>query len=193
MARDLLWSTVQQTSVQDYVDRFMDICILIPDIGDKDLCDRFVRGLKSKELVAQIRGIPVSTRTLEVATQAALAYEAAHNPSIAQSFATFAPITPQPRASSSRYVNDPIDLDVIDRRNGRDSNYNNNSSFARGGRGRGRGRGNYGRGRGTNDRRNGDRSSVVCYDCQGTGHFARECPERITSIVKDFFATAIPK
>jgi hypothetical protein len=48
VARDLLWVTTQKTTIQAYVDAFMDCSILITDTTDADLCDRFVRGLKNE-------------------------------------------------------------------------------------------------------------------------------------------------
>jgi hypothetical protein len=119
LARDLLWNTVQQTTIQNYVDTFMDVSILVPDIGDKDLVDRFIHGLNDKELIAKLKSIPIAERDLETVLQAFLAHEAAHNPSVAQS--TFNRIT-----AAQTTPNDPMDLDAIAYR--KSSSYNNRSS-----------------------------------------------------------------
>lgn len=192
LARDLLWNTVQKTSIQSYVDSFMDVSILVPDIGDKDLVDRFIHGLKEAELIAKLRSIRIDERTLEVVLQTSLAYEAAHNPTIAQ--ATFNRIT-----AAQTVRDDPMDLDAISyrrssppqrrfnsnrggynnsyNRGGYNNNYNRGGSFSRNSNANYRSRDNRSSSRAPTDNR-------TCYQCQQPGHIKRDCPEFTAAIVQ---------
>jgi hypothetical protein len=135
VARDLLWVTTQKTTIQAYVDAFMDCSILITDTTDADLCDRFVRGLKNEWLITEIRRIPIAQRTLEIAIQTALAFESAKKPNLARAAASSF-VRPTRTSHADTYVDDPMELDAIDRRGGSGS----------GSYGRYRGNNNYGSG-----------------------------------------------
>lgn len=46
VARDRLAALVQKDSVRNYVQRFTELCLEIPDLGETEQLDRFVRGLR---------------------------------------------------------------------------------------------------------------------------------------------------
>ncbi|KAI8321362.1 hypothetical protein EDC96DRAFT_454036, partial [Choanephora cucurbitarum] len=87
MVRDRLYGVKQTSSIQSYVDTFMDISMLLntnglsaQEILDRSLTDIFFRGLRDVELVQRIRGIRIEDRTLDRVLREALDFEAAHNP-----------------------------------------------------------------------------------------------------------------
>ncbi|KAI8322283.1 hypothetical protein EDC96DRAFT_453996, partial [Choanephora cucurbitarum] len=89
MVRDRLYNTRQTSSIQAYVDTFMDISMLLNSSGltaqqvmDRFLSDLFFRGLRDKELIHRIRGISIENRTMERVLREALDFEAAHHSSV---------------------------------------------------------------------------------------------------------------
>ncbi|KAK4511024.1 uncharacterized protein ATC70_012229 [Mucor velutinosus] len=168
LARDVLVTIRQTNSIRDYVDRFMDAVIPIKDIGEREQCDRFMRGLKDKDLIASIRAMPIESRTLERLFSDALAYEFAHHPEISAGVQT-----------NTRYnINSdvqPMDLDAIMHRN---NNNNHNSSNNRYNN-RNNNRNNRGRGRQHDP-------SLTCFHCKKTGHTTKNCYIRAIEIMHAF-------
>lgn len=144
-ARDDLDQLKQVTSVQQYVDAFMDLIMLIPAITEDEACHRFRVGLKNKELQAQLRDISEEQRTLTKFYQHALNYEATRPHTIPNN----------PRNYQHNYsppvggANDPMDLDVMDRnRQKRNDSSSNGPSPGK---------------------------NAICWYCEKKGHFKRDC------------------
>ncbi|KAK4517547.1 uncharacterized protein ATC70_000887 [Mucor velutinosus] len=172
LARDVLVTIRQTSSIRDYVDRFMDAVIPIKDISEREQCDRFMRGLKDKELIAKIRAMPIESRTLEKLFSDALAHEFAHHPEISAGVQT-----------NTRYNNNngdvqPMDLDAIMHRN----NDNNSNSYSN----------NNNRNRNNNRRNSNNRGrnrydpSLTCFHCKKVGHTTKNCLSRATEIMHAF-------
>ncbi|KAL9536593.1 hypothetical protein MBANPS3_012532, partial [Mucor bainieri] len=173
LARDVLVTIRQTSSIRDYVDRFMDAVIPIKDISEREQCDRFMRGLKDKELIAKIRAMPIESRTLEKLFSDALAHEFAHNPELSAGVQT-----------NAKYNNSdvqPMDLDAITYRN----NGNNNNSNRNNNR-------NYNN-KNSNNNSSNNRSrgkvqdpSLTCFHCKKIGHTTKNCFSRATEIMHAF-------
>ncbi|KAG2190825.1 hypothetical protein INT47_000451, partial [Mucor saturninus] len=55
--REQLHSLVQKTTINNYIDEFLTIRLGIPRMSDDEAVDKFTRGLKNKDVRAQIRGL----------------------------------------------------------------------------------------------------------------------------------------
>lgn len=64
LARDCFSAITQTTTVQDYVNQFMDICLMLPNITYDECCDKFIRGMKSNCLRAELIGRQGTNRTI---------------------------------------------------------------------------------------------------------------------------------
>lgn len=157
IARDRLAMLKQNGPLVDYVNAFMDIKLAIPSITDEEAQDKFVRGLVSKQMRAHIR--QYESDTLKEAIHAALAFDSA------QTEEDYVQVN---RTATRTYVNDPMDLDAMEQRRTR---YGGGGTFSRSNN-------NYGR-RTTFDQNN---KGSICYYCQKTGHFKRNCRTRIADI-----------
>ena len=164
LARDLLVTLRQTTSIRDFVDRFTDAVIPIKQIAESEKCDRFMRGLRDKALVARIRGIPLENRVLDDLFQMALAHEFAHNPEITNGAQVNTNYRPR------HTDDDPMELGAIL------NNHRQTSS-------------NYG---GANNNNNRPRRSryydpnATCSHCKKPGHNKPDCRARAFEIVRAF-------
>lgn len=130
LAMDRLSTITQTSTVQDYVNRFMDITVYLPNITNVDLCDKFMRGIQSHQPRADLRDVLGSQRTLDNYYNMVLSWEGARE---FGSSATRMVLSTNPAAEPS-VVHDtaePMVLDVIQggphgspRRNG-SGNYSN--------------------------------------------------------------------
>lgn len=159
-ARDDLDRLKQTTSIQKYVDNFMDIIMLIPSMTEEESCHRFRVGLKNKELQAQLRDIPEEQRSLTRYYQHSLNYEATrpyiNTPSMTNTngYANSNNVGDTSRSVSAEPT--PMDLDAMYRSNQNRGQHNNNHSYV--------------------TRRN--HSHLICYACQEKGHIQRNCPKK---------------
>ncbi|OBZ81001.1 hypothetical protein A0J61_10952, partial [Choanephora cucurbitarum] len=128
MVRDRLYGVKQSSSIQSYVDTFMDISMLLntnglsaQEIMDRFLTDIFFRGLRDMELVQRIRGIRIEDRTLDRVLRESLDFEAAHNPAVHPTAHNNANPTNNRRSSGytgtaiepPQAVDDPMDCDIL--------------------------------------------------------------------------------
>ena len=173
LARDRLSVIAQTTTVQDYVNRFMDVCVQLPTVSDDEPCDRFMRGVKSDELRAQLRGLKGEERTLDNSYNLALTWEGARDYGVnsinhgSPVHSTYVPQQNMVPASSD----DPMSLVFM----------RDNKQLRR-------------RGNGRNFFNNGDRSSssrppgrqpraiITCEYCGLQGHTKWYCPQRKAAI-----------
>ncbi|OBZ80640.1 hypothetical protein A0J61_11312 [Choanephora cucurbitarum] len=80
IARDRLVQLRQTATIQHYVNEFRAVYVLIPDLNNLEAYDRFMRGIRLEydQLFAELRAVPTESRSLELANQKALAFEASH-------------------------------------------------------------------------------------------------------------------
>lgn len=165
LARDVLVEIVQTKTISGYVDEFMDAIMAVKNITDAESTDRFMRGLKDRELKAIIRAISASERTLDRVFDEALAYEFSHYPDVSRNI--YAP------SSRSRIAikDDPMELDVVQ---------GTRTSFSRGGRPT------YNNNKPNNNRppaRGIRNSDLVCDFCHKRGHTESRCFARAEQII----------
>ena len=91
-ARDRLANCRQETTVTDYVEKFQDILLELPEVTDDEAMDRFVRGLKESVRIHVLTRDPMD---FEDATKYAIAHESARKAGL-----TF--YAEQPRPSEPR-------------------------------------------------------------------------------------------
>ncbi|CEP06777.1 hypothetical protein, partial, partial [Parasitella parasitica] len=190
LARDLLVTVRQTGSIRDYVDRFMDAVIPVKEITEREKCDRFMRGLKDKELIAQIRAMNIADRTLEKLFSDSLAYEFAHHPEITSGALT--------HSGYKGHNNDiqPMDLDAImhnnnkhHNRNNYNNNYNNhnnnnnNYNYNNNNKNNNRSRNQKGRQQQPSPP---DSTNITCYFCKKAGHATFQCRSRAMEIMRAF-------
>lgn len=184
IARDRLAVLRQTGDLVTYINNFMDIKLAIPGMTDEEGCDKFIRGLTSKQMRSHIR--QYEANTLKEAIHAALAFDSAQHED--DSFVT---LNNRPK---QRVVDDPMDLDAIDDRNYQRSNsrytnnYPRNQNYSSGySRNQGPSAGytrerNY---RSNNySRNNSGGTTASCYYCHKTGHLKRNCRTRLSDIKK---------
>ena len=171
IARDRLAVLKQTSDVVSYINSFMDIKLAIPNMTDDEGCDKFVRGLISKQMRSHIRQYEATT--LKDAIRAALAFDSAQQEE--DSYAG-----PSTQKIVKQRMDDPMDLDVVEdrnyqRSNSRFNNYPRNSGYSRDNRGR------YTSSTRTNSSSN---SNSTCYYCHKVGHMKRNCRSRLFDIKK---------
>ncbi len=130
MARDKLVSLKQTNDLVSYINQFMDIKLALPKMNEEEATDRFVRGLSSRRMRAFIR--QNGDDSLQEVIRSALAFDSADR----DSYLEYQPMRRQPK-----YIDDPMDIDVLDeyddeiyamnsnfrnRRNPNERRYNNN-------------------------------------------------------------------
>jgi hypothetical protein len=164
----------------------MDAVIPIKDISEREQCDRFMRGLKDKDLIAQIRAMPIESRTLEKLFSDALAFEFARHPEISAGVQT-----------NIRYNNDvqPMDLDAIMHRDNK-SHYNNNSNYNNYNNSyNNNSNNNYRNNNNNNSSKNNNQSrghrrrhdpNLKCFHCKKVGHTSKNCVARAMEIMHAF-------
>lgn len=158
-ARDLFASCVQKSTVEAYVEEFQDVIHMLPELTDDEKCDRFMRGLSSKDIRAVIRNLPRQQRSLDCYFRTALSYEAARDPqydALAKHLAIQQHIhSPNPTSNTNHIeIDDPMEINAINqfrrmRLNGGSSNVS--SSGNSGGK------------------------VITCYYCNNVGHIKRNC------------------
>ncbi|GAA5805831.1 hypothetical protein HPULCUR_011357 [Helicostylum pulchrum] len=159
----------------------MDIKLAIPGMTDDEGCDKFIRGLISKQMRSHIR--QYEANTLKEAIHAALAFDSAQYEE--DSFNNS-------KVRKQQVVDDPMELDAIDDRNyQRPRNNNNNNNYSRSqnyssGYSRGQSSSGYSRDRNYRpnnySRNNSSGSTASCYYCHKTGHMKRNCRTRFQEI-----------
>ena len=197
IARDRLAVLKQTGDLVTYINNFMDIKLAIPGMTDDEGCDKFVRGLISKQMRSHIR--QYEANTLKEAIHAALAFDSAQHEedSFNNSTSNLRP--------KQRVVDDPMDLDAIDDRNYQRSNSRFNNNYSRNqsspGYSRTQNSSGYSRERSYRpnnySRNNSGGSTGSCYYCHKTGHLKRNCRTRLSDIKrlddqhykKDFHST----
>lgn len=157
VARDKLANLVQTSTVQSYVQRFTELCLDIPDLGEVEQLDRFIRGLRT-EVRREVdlhdpqsfnEAAKIAERWDSIAGQR---YGPGNKKPFHQSFPFR--FGEQTRLKSwNKPV--PMEVDVISTRQ------NNNSSS-----------------------QSKPRTPKICYFCQQHGHLILECPE-IKKLRKD--------
>jgi hypothetical protein len=182
IARDRLAVLKQTGDLVTYINNFMDIKLAIPGMTDDEGCDKFVRGLTSKQMRSHIR--QYEANTLKEAIHAALAFDSAQYED--DSFNS----TSRPKQRA--VVDDPMELDAIDDRNYQRSRFNNNYSrnqnYSYGYSRNQNSSAGYSRERNnrTNNysRNNSGGSTASCYYCHKIGHLKRNCRTRLSDIKK---------
>ena len=188
LARDKLHELRQTTTLKDYVQQFTSTIILIPELHHLEGYDKFMRGIKpaNDKLFAELRSVPVSERSLDLAYRKALAYEASHvrrdsNGKVISALPTM-PTQPIQR----RY--DAMELDFIQNQQSYYHSNNNGHATSSSWRGnRGSGRGGRGANRGNSNtsytyknnnsyNNNGQYTSSYCKLCKRSGHPVTSCP-----------------
>ncbi|KAI8334899.1 hypothetical protein BD560DRAFT_440580 [Blakeslea trispora] len=172
MVRDRLYNTRQTSSIQAYVDTFMDISMLLNTSGltpqqamERFLSDIFFGGLRDVELIQRIRGISIEDRTMERVLREALDFEAAHHPSTQVTNNGYAPNVLRSSVHTGTVVepsstfNDPMDCDVLHSRN-----YHQQGSHSSGNK--------------DNRAARGPPFSGTCHYCSRKGHKISECRTR---------------
>lgn len=170
LARDLLASCVQKTSIEAFVEDFQDVIHMLPNLTEDEKCDRFMRGIASDEVRAILRNISMDNRSLDLYISTALSYEAARAPNyhaLAKHLAVQTHIhssTVRPSSTSSSQsafeINDPMEINVVNQFR----QQNNKWKQQRGGSGT-----QYG---GNN---NGGNGKITCFYCGCIGHIKRNC------------------
>lgn len=148
-ARDRLANCRQETTVTDYVEKFQDILLELPEVTDDEAMDRFVRGLKESVRIHVLTRDPMD---FEDATKYAIAHESARKAGL-----TF--YAEQPRPSEPRYIDDPMDLSSIVSRSQRNQDRSNNGTLY-------------------NNRPPVRREARECYWCKKPGHLIKDCRTR---------------
>lgn len=177
LARDVLVEIVQTKSISAYVDEFMKAIMAVKNISDAEATDRFMRGLKDRELKANIRAISANERTLDRVFDTALAYEFSHYPDASRSLYA-------PSSSRSQYMekDDPMQLDVVQGNrtsssrggSGNSSSQNNNNS---------NNKNNSNNNRSSSSSRGVRNSDIVCEYCNKRGHKESRCYIRAEKII----------
>lgn len=168
IARDKMAVLTQTNDVVTYINQFMDIKLAIPGMTDEEGCDKFIRGLSSKQMRSHIR--QYEANTLKEAIHAALAFDSAQqegNYYVARPTAAVREVTSR---------DDPMDLDYAEGRSRFNQQRYNNNSFRDT-------RNNYGRNHNRNSNGNSGRNTT-CYYCHKIGHMKRNCRTRIADIKK---------
>lgn len=168
IARDKIRNLRQTSTISKYVQEFMKIKLGIPNMTDEEAVDKFIAGIKDPAARIHIKdNIPMENPALNEVIRVAHIYEG--------NCQDFVPVSSGFSSAGNLSVDDPMDLSVAERRELYNMMKQWNNSAGNGFRGgyngaRG-GRGNYNGGRGGSARGN-----VQCHNCEGYGHYKRECP-----------------
>jgi hypothetical protein len=157
IARDKLAVLKQTGNLVDYINQFMDIKLGIPTMTDEEACDKFTRGLATKQMRAHVR--QYEAETLKAAVRAALSFDSA------QQEENYSPVQ-----NHGQQVDDPMEIDAIDQRRG--------NGYSGGNR-------RFGGMSNTRSNNGGSRSgynSATCYYCHKSGHLKRNCKTRLADI-----------
>lgn len=173
IARDKLAVLKQTGDLVTYINSFMDVKLAIPKMTDDEGCDKFIRGLSSKQMRSHIR--QYEANTLKDAIHAALAFDSAQHEDDFVNTTT--------ARTKLKTADDPMELDAIDdrnyqRSNSRFNNFSRNQNLSSYSRDRNY-RNNYSRGGNTNGPNN-----TTCFYCHKIGHLKRNCRTRLNDIKK---------
>lgn len=177
LARDRMASLVQTGDLMDFVNGFMNLKLDIPNMTDEEAIDKFVRGLRDRDLRAHVR--QVDPITMRDAIHAAMAFDSARyetdfTPSAARTFAGSS-------ARNQDALDDPMELDAMDGRRNYRNGARNNDFRNNGGRRFGSGRFGSSRG-GSRSSHGGNARMVTCYFCNKQGHYMADCRQRQDAI-----------
>ncbi|KAG1116507.1 hypothetical protein G6F42_013675 [Rhizopus arrhizus] len=191
VARDRMRALRQTGSISQYVQEFMTTKLSIPRMTDEEAVDKFLAGLRDPNARIHIKdNIYMEEPVLNEAIRAAHNYEGNRidaTPSFSRGFSA---------SGNDHQADDPMDLSVAERRELYNMMKSWNSSGGGGGyrggfRGGFRGGANgirgafRSRGRGGQQQRGGNRggrtrgggrAGVQCHNCEGFGHYMRDCP-----------------
>ncbi|KAK4520135.1 uncharacterized protein ATC70_008265 [Mucor velutinosus] len=163
VARDRMRALRQKSTIAQYVQEFMTIKLSIQRMTDEEAVDKFLSGLRDPNARIHIKdSIYMEEPILTEAIRAAHNYEGNRldsSSSISRGFSV---------DTMDLQVDDPMDLSVMERRELYNIMKSWNNSGGRGGQQHRGGRG--GRAR------NGNRANVQCHNCEGFGHYMRDCP-----------------
>ncbi|GAN10198.1 hypothetical protein MAM1_0329c09736 [Mucor ambiguus] len=195
VARDRMRALRQTSTITQYVQDFMTIKLSIPRMTDEEAVDKFLAGLRDPNARIHIKdNIFMEDPVLTEAIRAAHNYEGNRldaSPFVSRGYAG---------STGDNLVDDPMDLSVAERRelynmmksswntsggNGSRGGYNGsrggfrgsfrgNTNGFRGGRGN-RSSGQHQRGNRGGYARGGGRANVQCHNCEGFGHYKRDC------------------
>ncbi|OBZ81105.1 hypothetical protein A0J61_10846, partial [Choanephora cucurbitarum] len=171
IARNRLDQLRHTGTIQQYVNEFRAICLLVLDLNGLEAFDRFMRGFKLgyDHLFAELRAVPTEMRSLDLAFQKALTFEASHVRRAAQG-QVVAPTTFLSPAVPYADRDDPMVLDALQSRSYANSHKSGNNSNNYKGSTSGQGSRNYGNG------------NIVCYFCGKSGHIKSKYHRRRAAI-----------
>lgn len=167
LARDKLANLVQTTTVQNYVQKFTELCLEIPDLGEVEQLDRFVRGLRLEVR----REVDLhEPQTFQEAAKIAERWDSIAGQRFGMGMKKpFRPSYPFRSGERSQPKNwskpQPMEVDTVSTRKNNDNNKNSNKFRSR--------------------------RPMVCYFCQQSGHPIWECPE-LQKLRKDLGNLASP-
>jgi hypothetical protein len=176
VARDKMRNLRQTASIAQYVQEFMTIKLSIPRMTDEEAVDKFIAGLKDSAARIHIKDtIFMESPVLMDAIRVAHNYEGNRLEGVLTSRGSFA-------VEYDQQIDDPMDLSIAECRElfimmkswnasrGRDRGTNSFRGGARGGSNHGfRSRS------GGQQKRGGNRANIQCHNCEGFGHYQREC------------------
>ncbi|KAL9537226.1 hypothetical protein PS6_011759 [Mucor atramentarius] len=162
-AREKMRNLRQTSSIAQYVQDFITLKLSIPRMTDEEAVDKFISGIKDHAARIHIKdNIFMENPFLGEAIRVAHIYEGNRQNSV--------PVSRGFSSSGGLQVDDPMDLSVTESREFYRSGFcGGGANGAHNGRGRG---GQQQRG----FNRGGGRAGVQCHNCEGFGHYMRDCP-----------------
>lgn len=170
IARDKLRNIRQTSDLTTYINEFMDLRLNIPGMNNEEAADRFIHGLSLSRMRSHVRQNDCDT--LQEAIKSALSFDASEYEKY-----NYRPT----RRQQPQYVDDPMDIDMIDELNAMNPrNRRFNSNNQRNYNNRPANRFNNNNNRYENNTNNS--SNVTCYYCHKKGHIRSLCSTRRADI-----------